>query len=67
LPSDVCNSIPAGPGNRPSKRPKLLARYDAGAAQWHIPDGTYRVALGASGTALLYTAAVSLGERFFGE
>jgi hypothetical protein len=47
--------------------PKLLARYDAYAAQWHIADGTYRVALGASDTALLYTAAVSLGERFFGE
>ncbi len=27
----------------------------------------YHVALGASGTALLHTVAVSLGERFFGE
>jgi hypothetical protein len=45
--------------------PRLLAGYDA--AQRHIADGSYRVALGASGTALLHTVAVSLGERFFGE
>lgn len=49
------------------ERPELLARYDADAAQWDIADGTYRVALGASGMALLYTAAVSLSERFPGE
>jgi hypothetical protein len=67
LPSEILQLDPGRTRNRPSKRPKLLARYDAGAAQWHIPDGTYRVALGASGTALLYTAAASLGERFPGE
>ena len=45
--------------------PGLLAGYDA--AQRHIADGSYHVALGASGTALLHTVAVLLGERFFGE
>lgn len=43
----------------------LLAGYDA--PQRHIADGSYHVALGASGTALLHTVAVSLGERFSGE
>jgi hypothetical protein len=32
-----------------------------------IADGSYHVALGASGPAMLHTVAVSLGERFFGE
>ena len=45
--------------------PRLLAGYDA--AQRHIADGSYHVALGASGTPLPHTVAVSLGERFFGE
>ena len=26
--------------------PRLLARYDGDAGQWHIADGTHRVALG---------------------
>jgi hypothetical protein len=43
----------------------LLAGYDA--AQRRIADGSHPVALGASGTALLHTVAVFLGERFFGE
>ena len=45
--------------------PGLLAGYDA--AQRHIADDFYHVAPGASGTALLHTVAVLLGERFFGE
>jgi beta-glucosidase len=46
--------------------PRLLARYDAQAGQWHIADGTYRVAVGASATDLLLTGDVEQKERRFG-
>jgi beta-glucosidase len=36
--------------------PRLLARFDAGANQWRISNGTYRVALGKSASDLVLTA-----------
>ena len=46
--------------------PRLLARYDAGAGQWHITEGTYRIALGKAADDLVLTAEARLTERLFG-
>lgn len=46
--------------------PRLLARFDAGAGQWRISDGTYRVALGKSANDFVLTGGVSLTSRLFG-
>jgi beta-glucosidase len=46
--------------------PRLLACYDAGAGQWHITEGTYRIALGKAADNTIRTAAVQLGDRRFG-
>lgn len=61
-------TYPRFPRGRRRAAATRLAGYDAGAgAGLHIVGGTRHVALGASGTALLHTVAVLLGERFFGE
>jgi beta-glucosidase len=46
--------------------PRLLARYDPGAGQWHVAAGTYRVALGRAADDLVLTAEAQLPERRFG-
>jgi beta-glucosidase len=46
--------------------PRLLARYDAEAGQWHIAEGTHRIALGKAADDLVLTAEVRLTERRFG-
>ena len=47
--------------------PRLLARFDAGASQWRIADGTYQVALGKSADDLVLTAAAPFKARLFGK
>jgi beta-glucosidase len=49
-----------------SADPRLLARYDGGAARWHIMAGQYRVALASAADALDATAEASVDERMFG-
>jgi beta-glucosidase len=46
--------------------PRLLARFDSGAGQWRIMEGTYRVALGRSADDLVLTAEAPLTSRMFG-
>lgn len=46
--------------------PRLLARFDAGAGQWRIAEGLYRVALGRSAGDLVLTGETSLASRLFG-
>jgi beta-glucosidase len=49
--------------------PRLVARFDGknGLGQWHITEGTYRVALAKSAGDLVFTAAASLTARVFGQ
>ncbi len=46
--------------------PRLLARYDAGAGQWHVSEGAYGIALGKAADNLAFTAEAVLTERRFG-
>jgi beta-glucosidase len=46
--------------------PRLLARFDGDARQWHIAEGTYAVALGTAADSLSSTAEAELEERLFG-
>ena len=46
--------------------PRLLARFDGNAAQWHITGGTYTVALGRSAEDFVLETEVSLSDRHFG-
>ncbi len=46
--------------------PRLLARYDGGAASWRIAAGEYVVAVGASATDLRLASTVELAGRTFG-
>ena len=46
--------------------PRVLARVEAGAEQWRITNGTYRVALGKSANDLVLTGGASLTSRLFG-
>ena len=46
--------------------PRLLARYDSDAGQWHIAEGTYRVAVGKSAVDLVHTAEAALSDSGFG-
>jgi beta-glucosidase len=46
--------------------PRLLARYDGDARQWHITEGTYRIALGKAADDLVLTGEAPLIERLFG-
>ena len=45
--------------------PRLLARYDGDAGQWHIAEGAYRIALGKSANdPVLETDAPVKARRF---
>jgi beta-glucosidase len=46
--------------------PRLLARYDGDAGEWHIAEGTYRVAPGRAADDLVLSAETQLAERRFG-
>jgi beta-glucosidase len=46
--------------------PRLLARYDGDAGQWHVAAGTYTVAVGRAADDLVLTAEADLAERRFG-
>jgi beta-glucosidase len=46
--------------------PRLLARFDGDAGQWHVADGTYKVALGKSADDLELMAETTLTETLFG-
>jgi beta-glucosidase len=46
--------------------PRILARYDSGGGQWHLPAGTYKVALGTAANALVLTGETTLTEQRFG-
>jgi beta-glucosidase len=46
--------------------PRLLARFDSDAGQWHIADGEYTVALGKSAADLLLSGTAGLTGRRFG-
>jgi beta-glucosidase len=46
--------------------PRLLARFDRDAGQWHIAGGTHRLALGRAADDLVLTAEAQLTERLFG-
>jgi beta-glucosidase len=62
--------VELGPGESRSVTltadPRLLARYDGHAGNWHIAGGTYYVALGRAADDLESTAAVTLNEQRFG-
>jgi len=45
---------------------RLLASYNTGRGQWHIPGGSYRLALGHSAGDYTVEADVSLAESWFG-
>lgn len=47
--------------------PRLLARFDTAANQWHIKAGEYRVALGESAQSLLLRATTRLVEQHFAD
>ena len=46
--------------------PRLLARYDTDAGQWHVADGAYRLAVGRAADDLVLTGEAQLAERGFG-
>jgi beta-glucosidase len=46
--------------------PRLLARYDGEAGEWHVAAGLYRVTVGRAADDLALTAEAQLAERRFG-
>ena len=46
--------------------PRLLARYDSDAGQWHVGAGDHRVMVGRAADDLVLAAEVQLAERRFG-
>ena len=46
--------------------PRLLARYDADAGQWHIAGGTYAIAVARSANDIVLSAEAALTDRRFG-
>jgi beta-glucosidase len=46
--------------------PRLLARFDAQAARWHITQGSHQIAVGKAADNLVLTAEAVLSERLFG-
>jgi beta-glucosidase len=62
--------VEVGPGESRSVTltadPRLLARFDAGANQWRIAEGTCSVALGTSAENLVSKADVAVSGRLFG-
>jgi beta-glucosidase len=47
--------------------PRLLARYDGAAGEWHIAGGDYRVAVGRAADDVVLTGEAPLAERRFGK
>jgi beta-glucosidase len=45
---------------------RLLARFDGNAGQWHIGEGTYKVAVGKAADSVDLTAETALTEALFG-
>jgi beta-glucosidase len=45
---------------------RLLARFDGNSGQWHIDEGTYKVALGKAADDLQLMSETSLSEALFG-
>jgi len=46
--------------------PRMLARFDGAARQWHIAEGTHRVMLGKSARESVLAAEATLDGRLFG-
>ena len=46
--------------------PRLLARFDGKAGQWHITEGSYQITVGKAADAPALTGEASLTEAFFG-
>jgi beta-glucosidase len=46
--------------------PRLLARYDGAAGEWHVAAGDYRVGVGRAADDLVLTGEAQLAERRFG-
>lgn len=46
--------------------PRLRARYDGNAGQWHLADGVYKVAVGKAADALELAAEARVEDRRFG-
>ena len=46
--------------------PRLLARYDADAGQWHVAAGPHRVAVGRAADDLVLAGAADVAQRRFG-
>ena len=46
--------------------PRLLARYDGDAGEWHLAAGAHRVAVGRAADDLVLTGEAQLAERGFG-
>jgi beta-glucosidase len=46
--------------------PRLLARYDAGAGQWHVAAGLHEIAVGRAADDLVLSGQAELEERRFG-
>ena len=46
--------------------PRLLARFEGEAGQWHITGVSYRIALGKAADDLVLTAEAPLTGRLFG-
>jgi beta-glucosidase len=46
--------------------PRLLARYDGAAGEWHLAGGDYRVGVGRAADDLVLTGEARLAERRFG-
>jgi beta-glucosidase len=62
--------VELGPGESRSVTvtadPRLLARYDADAGQWHVAAGAYRVRVGRAADDLVLTGETELEQRRFG-
>jgi beta-glucosidase len=46
--------------------PRLLARYDGDAGEWHVAAGAYRVSVGRAADDLVLTGEAQLAQRRFG-
>jgi beta-glucosidase len=49
-----------------SADPRLLARFDGDAGQWHIAEGTYQVGVGKAADSIDLDAEATLAEALFG-
>jgi len=46
--------------------PRLLARFDGDAAEWHVAGGTYEIALARAADDWVMTAGTTVADRRFG-